>query len=53
MAQEYEDAGEFDFKGKMLKSIKINLKFYSYFFLIGIAYLVYLLLAQKNLKYMK
>ena len=45
--QEYEDAGEFTTKEKMVKSLKNNLIIYGIFGLFGILFIIYLIAYNK------
>ncbi|CAD8049962.1 unnamed protein product [Paramecium sonneborni] len=44
---DYEDAGEFTFKQKLFKAIKINFQIYAIFGVLGIAFTIYLLVEKQ------
>ncbi|CAD8073309.1 unnamed protein product [Paramecium sonneborni] len=47
ICQEYEDAGEFSFKDKLIRSFKNNLIIYAYFMIFGLVFIAYLAIFNK------
>jgi hypothetical protein len=47
VAQEYEKAGDFTTKDRLKRAIKTNVYLYLIFFLLGLAFIIYLIVKQQ------